>query len=118
LLGPGSGRQEYDVVKKNRGAQTAEAASRKESQNKVDAGKGDFGKQKSLALPAKDLKAQVKRAQTFLKEVRVEFDKVNWPSRKETLAMTMAVLVLTFFFTAYLGLIDITLSKLVNFLIY
>jgi preprotein translocase subunit SecE len=109
------------VVKKNRDAQTVapvEAVSGKKSQKKVGAGKGDSGKQKSVTVPARDLKAQIKRAQTFLKEVRVEFDKVNWPSRKETLAMTMAVLVLTFFFTAYLGLIDITLSKLVNFLIY
>ncbi len=58
------------------------------------------------------------KTQSFLKEVRVEFDKVTWPTRKETLALTMAVLALTFFFTAYLGLVDITLSKLVSFLIY
>jgi len=32
--------------------------------------------------------------------------------------MTTAVLAITFFFTAYLGLVDMTLSKLVAFLIY
>ncbi len=58
------------------------------------------------------------RAIQFLKEVRVEFDKITWPSRKETLALTVSVLGFTFFLTIYLGIVDISLSKLVRFLIY
>ncbi|HID98654.1 MAG TPA: preprotein translocase subunit SecE [Thermodesulfobacteriaceae bacterium] len=60
----------------------------------------------------------VSQIRTFLAEVKVEFDKVAWPTKKETIAMTTAVLAITFFFTAYLGLVDMTLSKLVAFLIY
>ncbi len=58
------------------------------------------------------------RARTFLKEVRIEFDKTTWSSKKETITMTAAVLALTLFFTAYLGLVDMGLSKLVGLLIY
>ncbi len=60
----------------------------------------------------------VDRAKSFLLEVRVEFDKITWPSRKEAIALTAAVLAITFFFTAYLGIVDISLTKLVSFLIY
>ena len=60
----------------------------------------------------------VDKVKSFLIEVRVEFDKVNWPSRKEAIALTAAVLAITFFFTAYLGIVDISLTKLVSFLIY
>ena len=60
----------------------------------------------------------VDKVKSFLIEVRVEFDKITWPSRKEAIALTTAVLAITFFFTAYLGIVDISLTKLVSFLIY
>jgi preprotein translocase subunit SecE len=60
----------------------------------------------------------VDKVKSFLLEVRVEFDKITWPSRKEAIALTTAVLAITFFFTAYLGIVDISLTKLVSFLIY
>ncbi|NIA08283.1 MAG: preprotein translocase subunit SecE [Nitrospiraceae bacterium] len=60
----------------------------------------------------------MEKVKTFLKEVRAEFDKVTWPSKKETIAMTTAVLAITFFFTAYLGIVDISLTKLVSLFIY
>ena len=58
------------------------------------------------------------RAIQFLKEVKVEFEKITWPSRKETVALTISVLGFTFFLTMYLGVVDISLSKLVRLLIY
>lgn len=60
----------------------------------------------------------VDKVKSFLVEVRVEFDKITWPSRKEAVALTTAVLAITFFFTAYLGIVDFSLTKLVSFLIY
>ena len=60
----------------------------------------------------------VDKVKSFLLEVRVEFDKITWPSKKEAIALTTAVLAITFFFTAYLGIVDISLTKLVSFLIY
>lgn len=65
-----------------------------------------------------NFKEWVKKIRSFIVEVRVEFDKITWPSKKEAIAITTAVLAITFFFTAYLGLVDFSLTKLVSFLIY
>jgi preprotein translocase subunit SecE len=46
----------------------------------------------------------------FLREVRVEVKKVTWPTRKETLASTVVVLVTTFIIGAFLGVVDFLLS--------
>lgn len=54
---------------------------------------------------------------SFLGNVREESEKVTWPTRKETSALVMAVLVLTMFFSLYLGMVDFILSKLVGFLV-
>ena len=53
----------------------------------------------------------------FLKDVRVEFDKISWANRKETVTLTVATISLTFFVASYLGLVDIILSKMVGILI-
>ncbi len=71
----------------------------------------------SMALSNK-VKGYVERVRSFLREVRVEFYKVTWPSKKEIIAMTSAVLAITFFFVAYLGIVDISLTKLVSLFIY
>jgi len=61
-----------------------------------------------------NVKDKIGAAKTFLREVRTEFDRITWPTRKETVAMAVAVLVLTVFFTVFLGLVDMTLGKLVS----
>ncbi len=53
----------------------------------------------------------------FLKDVRIEFDKVSWANKKETVTLTVATLSLTFFIASYLGLVDMILSKVVGLLI-
>jgi preprotein translocase subunit SecE len=54
----------------------------------------------------------------FLREVRVETKKVTWPTRKETLASTVVVLVTTFIIAFFLGGVDLFLSKLVEMFIH
>ena len=103
------------------------ARSRKKSpiveNNKAESLKDQVPRQASkkvetnLALGS-NIKAYLEKVKSFLKEVRVEFDKVTWPSKKEIIAMTSAVLAITFFFTAYLGLVDVSLTKLVSLFIY
>ncbi|RPI89683.1 MAG: preprotein translocase subunit SecE [Spirochaetales bacterium] len=46
----------------------------------------------------------------FFREVRVEIKKVTWPTRKETLASTVVVLITTFIIAAFLGIMDFLLS--------
>jgi preprotein translocase subunit SecE len=50
----------------------------------------------------------------FLKEVRFELKRVTWPSRKETLAGTVVVLIIVFIVASFLGIVDMGLSKLIR----
>ena len=50
----------------------------------------------------------------FLKEVRYELRRVTWPSRKETLAGTMVVLVIVLIAASFLGIVDVGLSKFIK----
>lgn len=53
----------------------------------------------------------------FLREVRVEFKKVTWPSRKQTVGSTAVVLILVLIISAFLGVIDIGLSSLMDLIL-
>lgn len=54
------------------------------------------------------------KATQFLREAKIEFKKVTWPSRKETLASTGVVIVLVIIISAFLGLVDMGLSSLIR----
>lgn len=58
--------------------------------------------------------ANIQKIAQFLKEVRFELKRVTWPSRKETLAGTMVVLVIVFITALFLGIVDIGLSELIK----
>ena len=51
---------------------------------------------------------------TFLESVKIELGKVTWPTRKETVATTGVVVMITFLISLYLGACDIILSKLMR----
>ena len=48
----------------------------------------------------------------FLRETRSELKKVVWPSRRETVNLTVIVLAVTLTMAASLGLVDYIFSKL------
>jgi preprotein translocase subunit SecE len=48
----------------------------------------------------------------FVKDSKVEMDKVDWPSRKDTRNLTILVLALTAVAAAFLGVIDQLLTLL------
>ena len=50
----------------------------------------------------------------FLREAKLELKKVKWPTRKELLASTAVVIVLTLFIAFYLGLVDFGLIKIIR----
>ncbi len=52
----------------------------------------------------------------FIKEVRVELGKVAWSSRQELLDSTFLVIVVVAIMAAFIGLIDILLSKGISLL--
>ncbi len=57
------------------------------------------------------------RSLQFIKEAWIELKKVAWPSQKETLGATAVVLVLVILVSAYLGMVDMLLSRLMKVII-
>ncbi|MDP3995791.1 MAG: preprotein translocase subunit SecE [bacterium] len=53
----------------------------------------------------------------FLKEVRVEMKKVNWPSRETTIKYTLIVIAVSLIVAAYLGGLDVLFVAMLNKLI-
>ncbi|MDO8663220.1 MAG: preprotein translocase subunit SecE [Candidatus Wildermuthbacteria bacterium] len=56
----------------------------------------------------------VAKIPTFLKEVRMEIKKVDWPTRKETIKYTMVVILVCFSVAIFLGGIDFFFGRLLN----
>ncbi|MBZ0253238.1 MAG: preprotein translocase subunit SecE [Candidatus Methylomirabilis sp.] len=69
-----------------------------------------------MAEAVEKIKSGWDATQTFLREFRVEFRKVTWPSRDELRGSTIAVLLAVAIVALYLGLSDFVLSKLLSFL--
>jgi preprotein translocase subunit SecE len=59
----------------------------------------------------------VPRSVTFLQEVWAELKKVHWPSRRETYAATVVVLVVVGIVALYLGMVDFAISQLIQFIL-
>lgn len=59
----------------------------------------------------------LKSAVQFLREVRFELSKVEWPEFNEWVGSTVVVLVLVCFFGVYLGIVDLGLTKLVSYIL-
>ncbi len=58
----------------------------------------------------------IKNAVQFIKEVRIEFSKVEWPNFNEFAGSTLVVLFLVCFFAIYLGIVDLGLSRLAKYI--
>lgn len=59
----------------------------------------------------------MKKFLKFLNESKEELKKVVWPTKKETTEMTIAVIIIVFFISLYLGGIDYLLTKALTFLL-
>jgi preprotein translocase subunit SecE len=55
-----------------------------------------------------------KKIVTYLKEVRTEMKKVNWPTRNETLRYTLIVIGISAAVAIFLGGIDFIFTTLLN----
>jgi preprotein translocase subunit SecE len=56
----------------------------------------------------------VQKSVQFLREVKIELKKVTWPTRKQTLGSTVVVIILVMIISLFLGLVDVSLSKLMQ----
>ncbi len=53
----------------------------------------------------------------FIQEVRTELIKVTWPTRAETLRITLIVVVISFAVGVYLGALDFIFAEMLKFLV-
>jgi preprotein translocase subunit SecE len=60
------------------------------------------------------LKQPVTRSREFLEECWTELKKVHWPTRQETQAATLVVIIAVIVVALYLGLVDFVLSWIVH----
>jgi len=59
----------------------------------------------------------VRQLTEFVQEAWQELKKVHWPTRKETYAATLVVVIVVLFFAAYLALVDFGLTHAVQALL-
>ncbi len=59
----------------------------------------------------------MKKILNYFKESFNELKKVVWPTRKQTIEITIVVIVISIIIGAYLGGVDYLLSKSFNFLL-
>lgn len=76
---------------------------------------GNKKKTKVEQAPQKNLiPEKLSEFKAFLEESRYEMKKVTYPDQKQTMKTCASVLFLVMLIAAYLGLIDIILSKLIE----
>ena len=56
----------------------------------------------------------VKKIVIFLKEVKMEMKKVNWPTKKETIRYTLIVIGISIAVAIYLGGLDFIFTTILN----
>ncbi len=56
----------------------------------------------------------IEKIKQFFREVKVEIDKVVYPSREELIGSTWVVIITVFIISIFLGLIDLGLARLIE----
>jgi preprotein translocase subunit SecE len=59
----------------------------------------------------------MKRINQFLGQVKTEMEKVAWPSKDELTTSTIVVIISTILLGFFIGICDVVLSRVINFLI-
>jgi preprotein translocase subunit SecE len=59
----------------------------------------------------------IDQSRQFMLEVRSEFKKVTWPTRKEAVAGTIGVVVVVAIITSVLSVIDFVLGQAIQFVV-
>lgn len=54
---------------------------------------------------------------TFIKEVRTELTKVTWPTRQDTIRLTLIVVAISVAVGLYLGGLDLLFTQMLKFLV-
>jgi preprotein translocase subunit SecE len=63
------------------------------------------------------VRGKVEEFKQFLELSKVEIKKVTWPTRKETMVTSVAVLVLVVVMALFLGVVDAGLAKMIQLIL-
>ncbi|WP_408955492.1 preprotein translocase subunit SecE [Natroniella sp. ANB-PHB2] len=63
-------------------------------------------------------KSTSKKIKKFLREVKAELRKVNWPSKQEMVSYTMVVIVTVLLISVFIGGVDLLFSSLIRPIIF
>ncbi len=56
----------------------------------------------------------LEKLRNFLREVRVELEKVTWPGRQEVRAATLVIIALVLLLAAFIGGVDFLVSRVLG----
>lgn len=56
----------------------------------------------------------LEKVRNFLREVRVELEKVTWPGRKEVQAATLVIIALVILLAVFIGGVDFVVSRVLG----
>jgi preprotein translocase subunit SecE len=56
----------------------------------------------------------LEKLRSFLREVRVEMEKVTWPGRQEVRAATLVIIALVLLLAAFIGGVDFVVSRVLG----
>ena len=100
--------------KKIRGAKPEETTTKaaKEAPAKEAPKKAAPKKASSEAVSGKP--GRIAQLKEFFDQSKVEIKKVVWPTRKETIATSVAVLILVLVMSIFLGIVDLGLAKAIK----
>ncbi|HET6638902.1 MAG TPA: preprotein translocase subunit SecE [Gemmatimonadota bacterium] len=56
----------------------------------------------------------LEKLRSFLREVRVEMEKVTWPGRKEVQAATLVIIALVLLLAVFIGGVDFVVSRVLG----
>ena len=79
---------------------------------------GKTGKTDKQLVPEGGSKFEISKIKEFIREVKIEFQKIAWPDKKHTLATAGVVVVLVIMISFYLGAVDLILGKLIGLVIH
>lgn len=60
----------------------------------------------------------LEKIKTYLKEVKVEMNKVNWPTRAETINYTLVVIGVSVAIAVYLSSLDFIFTSVLNLFLF
>ena len=59
----------------------------------------------------------IAKTKVFFDDVKLELEKVTWPTRKETVGTTWVVVFIVVLISFYLGACDLVLARLLRFIL-